>query len=322
LLKYWITAAATYAGLSGMVFGAGKHCDRACMIALTDQYLAALVKHDPSALPLSRGVRFTESTAEIRIGDGLWVGASEAPATFKIYAVDPQSNQVGFYGVMKENNRPLIIALRLKVVDGEITEIEHVLARNLRADRMQNLMTPRAAFLADVPAGERTPRQDMINAANSYFEAIEHNDGEIAPFAEDCERHENGGQTTHNATPVPWPVPMGSPADDHAMAILGTLTCTAQTSSGILSFITRLWPRRLGLVDEQKGLVYAFPMFQHRGAVHDIQIKGVPGVDVVHMNGGTSNLQAGEIFKIRDGKIHEIEAMGTSLPYGTKSPWD
>jgi len=33
-------------------------------------------------------------------------------------------------------------------------------------------------------------------------------------------------------------------------------------------------------------------------------------------------LQAGEIFKIRAGKIHEIEAMGVSLPYGTKSPWE
>jgi hypothetical protein len=315
-------AAVLCAAACGAAFGAGKHCDRACMIALTDQYLVAVVKHDPAGLPLARGVRFTENTAEIRIGDGLWVGASEAPTTFKIYAVDPESNQVGFYGVMKENNRPLIIALRLKVIDGEITEIEHVLARGLRADRMQNLMTPRAAFLADVPASERTPREDMINAANSYFESIEHGNGELAPFAEDCERHENGGQTTHNATPVPWPVPMGSPADDHAMAVLGTLTCTAQVDSGILSFITRLWPRRLGLMDEEKGLVYAFPMFQHRGAVHDIKIKGVPGVDVVHMNGGTSNLQAGEIFKIRAGKIHEIEAMGVSLPYGTKSPWE
>jgi len=50
-------------------------------------------------------------------------------------------------------------------------------------------------------------------------------------------------------------------------------------------------------VDEQKGLVYSFPMFQHRGAVHDIKIKGVPGVDVIHMNGGTSNMQMGEIFR-------------------------
>jgi len=322
LMKPWITALAAYTVLSGLAFAESKHCDRACMIALTDQYLAALVKHDPAGLPLSKGVRFAENTAEIRIGDGLWVGASEAPTSFKIYAVDPASNQAGFYGVMKENNRPLIIALRLKVIDGEITEIEHVLARNLRADRMQNLITPRAALLADVPASERTPREDMINAANSYFEAIEHGNGEIAPFAEDCERHENGGQTTHNATPVPWPVPMGSPEADHSMAVLGTLTCTAQINSQILSFITRLWPRRLGLVDEEKGLVYAFPMFQHRGAVHTIKILGVPGVDTVPMNGGTSNLQAGEIFKIRGGKIHEIEAMGASLPYGTKSPWD
>jgi len=43
----------------------------------------------------------------------------------------------------------------------------------------------------------------------------------------------------------------------------------------------------LTVIDEQKGLVFSFPMFQHRG-----------------------------------GKIHEIEAMGTSLPYGTKSGWE
>jgi hypothetical protein len=111
-MKRWIVTVTLFGALP--TFGASKHCDRPCMIALTDQYLAALVKHDPSGLPLSRGVRFTENTAEIRIGDGLWVGASEAPTTFKIYAADPASGQVGFYGVMKENNRPLIIALRLK----------------------------------------------------------------------------------------------------------------------------------------------------------------------------------------------------------------
>jgi len=320
--KYSLIAAALYLAPTGSAFAASTHCDRACMTALTDQYLAALVTHDPSGLPLSRGVRFTENTAEIRVGDGLWVGASEAPSTFKIYAVDPASNQVGFYGVMKENGRPLIISLRLKIIDGEITEIEHVLARNMRADRMQNLITPRAAFLADVPTVERTARDEMIHAANSYFEAIEHGNGELAPFARDCERHENGAQTTHNAASVPWPIPMGSPEDDRAMAIIGTLSCGQQLDSQVMSFITRLWPRRLGLVDEEKGLVYSFPMFQHRGAVHDIQIKGVPGVDVIHMNGGTSNMQMGEIFKIRGGKIYEIEAVGTSLPYGTKSGWE
>lgn len=58
------------------------------------------------------------------------------------------------------------------------------------------------------------------------------------------------------------------------------------------------------------------------GAVRTIKIQGVPGVDTIPMNGGTSNLQAGEIFKIHGGQIHEIEAMGVSLPYGTKSGWE
>ena len=41
------------------------------MMGLVDQYLAALVKHDPSGLPLSPSVRFTENTAEIKVGDRL-----------------------------------------------------------------------------------------------------------------------------------------------------------------------------------------------------------------------------------------------------------
>ncbi len=301
---------------------AAQACDRACMTALVDQYLAALVRHDPSGLPLSPGVRFTENTAEIKVGDGLWVGASEAPTTFKIYAVDPSSSQVAFYGVMKELDKPLIIALRLKVIDGKITEIEHVLARNMRPDRMQNLVSPRPGLLEDLSASDRTSREVMLNAADSYFEAIEHGQGSLAPFADDCERHENGGQTTHNKTPVPWPVDLGSPEANRSMAIIGTLSCTKQIDSQVLSFITRLWPRRLTVVDEEKGLVFAFPMFNHRGGVRSIKIQGVPGVDTIPMGGGTSNLQAAEIFKIRAGKIHEIEAMGTSLPYGTKSGWD
>jgi hypothetical protein len=113
---------------------------------------------------------------------------------------------VAFYGVMKELNKPLIIALRLKVINGKITESEHLLALKMRPDRMQQGKS-------------------------------------IAPFAEDCERYENGGQTTHNKTPIPWPVDLGTPEANKSMAIIRTLSCTAQVDSQVLSFITRLWPR-------------------------------------------------------------------------------
>ena len=162
----------------------------------------------------------------------------------------------------------------------------------------------------------------MINAADNYFEAIEHADGARAPFADDCERHENGGQTTHNAKPVPWPVPLGSKAADDAMAYLGTLSCKDQFDTHIMDFITRLWPRRLTVVDEQKGLVLAFPMFnQEANAEGRIHLKNVPGLESMGLGATSSNLQAGEMFKIRGGRIHEIEAMGVNLPYGQKSGW-
>lgn len=56
-------------------------CDSACLKGLVDQYLAALVKHDPTGLPLASNVKFTENTATIELGDGTWVGASEPPTT-------------------------------------------------------------------------------------------------------------------------------------------------------------------------------------------------------------------------------------------------
>ena len=48
----------------------------------------------------------------------------------------------------------------------------------------------------------------------------------------------------------------------------------------------------------------------------------MPGIDTVPMNFGPIDLQAAEIFKIRGGKIHEIEAMGDVLPYNAKTGWE
>jgi len=303
--------------------GVAPPCERSCMTSLVDRYLEALVRHDPAGLPLNRDVKFTENTARLEVGtEGLWVAASEVPTGPRIYAIDVGAGQAGFYGVMKERGRPLIVALRLKLVNGQITEIEHVLARTIREDALRNLMTPRPEFTADVPPAERLPRERMVAIADSYFEAIEHANGKLAPFADDCVRRENGGQTTHNATPVPWPVPLGSKAADDAMAYLGTLSCSDQLDTHVMDFITRLWPRRHEIVDAEKGLVFSFPMFQHRGGTGSIRIRNVPGVDSLPLGGSASNLQAAEMFKIEHGRITAIEAMGASLPYGTQSGWD
>ena len=107
---------------------APAQCDRACLIKMVDTYLAAVVAHDPSRAPVAADVKFVEDIVPMKPGEGLWKTASEAPTTFKIFVADPTSGQVGFFGVMKQWDKPIILASRLKVVGGKITEIENVTA--------------------------------------------------------------------------------------------------------------------------------------------------------------------------------------------------
>jgi hypothetical protein len=213
--------------------------------------------------------------------------------------------------------------LRLKVVAGKITEIEHVVARQIGEGVMPNLVIPRSGFLQQIPLSGRVSRQVMLQTANAYFEAIEQCNGDLAPFAEDAERHENGSQTTTNK---PSDLASFGVSENErqklAMARINTLGVRDQMNCRILSYITRIRPRRLLIVDEEMGLVFGFPMFVHRGNVRTIQIIGVPGVGTVPMPYGPFNLQAGEVFKISGGQIHEIEANGCLLPYGSGSGWD
>jgi hypothetical protein len=59
------------------------HCDRACLIGEMNDYVAALVSHDPSRIPLSPQVEFVENTVPMHPGDGLWKTADAPPTTFK-----------------------------------------------------------------------------------------------------------------------------------------------------------------------------------------------------------------------------------------------
>ena len=286
-------------------------CDRACLNNTVDRYLAALVAHDPSRVAIAANAKFVENTVPMKPGEGLWKTASAVPTTFAIYVPDPTAQQVGFLGVMKEDDKPVLLALRLKLRDGQITEAEHLLARNLTERNLPNLQSPRPGLLAWVPLAERVPREQMLKIGASYYDALVNSDGKAAPFADDCVRRENGMQTTSNPPPA-----------TPGFGTFGAMGCAAQLDTHIMSYIKRIEPRRVWIADPETGLVFGLSQFRHPMQEKTLKIVGVPGIDHWDMNFNPFDLPAAHIYKVRGGKIHEIEAMGFTMPYNSKTGWE
>ena len=103
-------------------------CDRACLNAIAEQYLAAMVAHDPSKAPLAPGARYTENGVELALPDGLWRTA-QSVGTYRLFVTDPEAHSVGLLVKAQENGAPLLLGTRLAVVDHRITEMESIVAR-------------------------------------------------------------------------------------------------------------------------------------------------------------------------------------------------
>lgn len=318
-MKRTFAAALVAAAVAAALHGAPAHadvpspCDSACLNKLVDDYFAALVAHDPGKLPLAADVKFVENVKPTPVGSGLWKTASEAPSTFKIYVPDPVAQQVGFIGTLKEEGRQIEIGLRLKVVSGKISEIEHVIVHKIRDDiPPAHLERPRPALLAPVPANERMPREEMLRIGATYYDAIVTSNGRAAPFASDCVRRENGMQTTGNPPPK----------NPGQRGMLGTLGCEAQLDSRVMSYIKRIEPRRVWIADVPNGLVFGLSQFRHPQTEKTLKIVGVPGVTEVTNDFAAFDMPSAHIFKVRGGKIHEIEALGFQAPYNSPTGWE
>jgi hypothetical protein len=285
------------------------NCNRACLETFADRYIDALVAHNPSSVPLAANYRFTENGVELEAGDALWATAS-GRTDFGIYVTDPETWQVGYSGIIEENGTKVLISFRLKIVDGKISEIEQILGRDRNFSGVESLTEPDPIFARILEPSERSPREEMIPIADSYFAALERADGtRPVPFADTCNRMENGVQTTNNPE-----LGAGMGGDYNIMA----MSCTEQFKTGYFRFVTEI-RRRHVLVDEERGMVFSFAALDHAG-----NIKQVTTTDGrTHTSGQLSptTLYGGGLFKIIDGRIHRIYTVFFSAPYGMKHAW-
>jgi hypothetical protein len=289
-------------------------CDRTCLNGFVDQYMAAVAAHDPSKLTHTANVRYSENNVEMPLGEGLWQ-TSDGWGSYKVYVDDPQAGEVGFLAVANEDGNLSCFAGRLKVAGKKVSEIEIVAARPERPSPPsangipvggpQNLHD-KALFNEDVPADQRVSRQELIRLANGYFDTIQLNTGKIyTNFDPDCQRMENGSVTANN------------PNATNPVAKMG---CQAQLETGLLKIVTRARDRRF-VVDEQHQLVYVATFFDHNGTVRQNKlVDGSVRTIGLPFNRPYSFLIF-ELFRVKDDKIRQIEAVLTPVPYYMPSPW-
>jgi hypothetical protein len=173
-------------------------CTRELLDGLADDYFAALAAGDPSSLPLSASLKFTENAQEAEIGTtDFWMNAGEV--AYSQRALDTEACSVAAQAVVPEGGMDLPIALRIKVEGGEMTEIETIVVRPGDYTASFAVASDPAAIIAiadeigwhdEVPEGERATREELSGWIDTYFRAFPSG---VCDVTGDCRRLENGG---------------------------------------------------------------------------------------------------------------------------------
>jgi len=293
-------------------------CDRDCLIGVTEQYLAAVAQNDPTAAPLARHIAFVENLERLQPGEGLWQSASGGPTQFSIHVPDVQKQQAGWLGVVEQNGEPVMVAVRLKLVDGQITEAEHIVTPPAQGN-LQNLQSVRPGLLATIPQQDRLPYGELIRIGATYYDALDDNDGSKTPFAADCQRLENGMITAGEGVGPPPNWQPGTPRTAR--------DCAGQLDSQTFVYIDRIENRRMVAADPVTGLSMGFSHFRHPMDNLPYKVTNEDGSvserTAENMPWEPFDMPAAHIFKIGpDGLMREIEAVGVRMPYNSPTGWE
>jgi hypothetical protein len=281
--------------------------DRHRLYAVLDNYLGALARRDSTAVNWATDARHSENNVMLEPGDGIWATIDQL-GDYQLKFADPVTGGIGYFGTVIEPHEESAFSLRLKANDaGEIEESEMVIVRHL--DEGMKLEGPRfwTKPILEADAENPSTRADLERLANGYFDTLQLNDGTIhTKFAPDCNRVENGVQSTNNPNFSQIP---------HTR-----LGCEEQFRLGIYRYDNRLRGRRYPLIDEERGIVLAHGFIDHCGMLDAYELTdGTPVKSPVRR---PHTFYLAEIFKIDRGMICQIEANFITVPYHMKSPWD
>ncbi|HZI78446.1 MAG TPA: hypothetical protein VFD69_02975 [Vicinamibacterales bacterium] len=249
-------------------------CDRACLRTMLDQYLGAVVKHDPKAAPLIVGFRQTENAVNVAPGNGVWKTVTGLGKMQRRY-LDPVTGQAGYYGLIEEGSTVALATVRLRVQNRRLTEAEWYIAREndpgLGGPRQPG--RPPANLLNTdylianpppdrvVPAANRLSREELVAVTQSYFDAITSHDNTVALTHPGCGRAENGSPAPAGKflPPAPRPAAAGAPAGPPPGG--SSNDCVGGLANFNLSMVVAT---RIPLVDEEAQVTLGLAVFIRR----------------------------------------------------------
>jgi len=277
---------------------AGTACDKACLEHIADQYRAAYVRHDAAALPLGHQVRFSENGVMMPFPDASWntVTRETGPATT---ISDVSTGQVGIYTAIWQNDTPGFLAIRLRISNGHIVEIEHMLTtkRNLSGPPTPigeiDAYKPNPLFALTVPPAQRLSRARLMAHATGYFDTLQNNTGEIRGtcFTPDATRIENGRLFND--------IEQGF-------------------RRGYYRFNDAVRREHL-LVDEERQVVMSRGFIDHKGVLDEYTTTDGEKIRSPYREPHTWAFL--EMFKIQQGCIAGVQAVFIGAPYHMESPW-
>lgn len=225
-------------------------CNRPCLAAILDHYLAAVIAHDPASAPLALGYRHTENALNVPAGQGVWRSVTGLGPVQRRY-IDPVSGQAAYYGILEEGAHAVIVTARLRIQHRRISEAEWYIAREgdpgLPYAKPPNAWNPQGLAATPppqriVPPAQRLPREAMIAIVNSYYDGITSHNGSVVLAHPGCNRYENGTRVTGHR---------GGAGDD--------------CSSGLERLnLANVAARRVSFVDEEAGMVLGMAVFIRR----------------------------------------------------------
>ena len=288
-------AAALAVAASGAI-SAKADCNRACLTGFIDTYLKALAANTPGTVPLAPNAKVTINGRAVTLDQAFWDGAERT-----VYRFDIVNERLGDTGteavLLNADGSKTMYVVRLKVLDGRITEVETVKANKGEADRLwdpDRLTSVSPALQLTIREADQDSYYGLIAAAEGYWRAFQTNgtpDYHRASLMPDTQRFENGFQTT-------------------GMVRDGAYVSAAQGFDQGRFLGRNLWDRRYPVVDPERGIVLSIVRFGLKDGAKS-------------QSTATSNDRlVAEFFAVKNGMIQEVHAVLFNLPDAQPTGWE